>query len=77
MFVVVLLFIWIPCGLFAASVASSKAHDGVSWFFGGLLFGPIALIAAAGLGDRKLLQSLRRLAQTQDSSESCDELIEP
>ena len=69
MFVVVLLFVWVPCGLFAASVASGKGYSGVSWFFGGLFFGPIALIAAAGLGDLKLRQYIRRIGENQGAIE--------
>ena len=49
-----LLLFWIPCGFYAAATAKDKGHDGLPWFFGGLFFGPVALIAAAGLGDRKL-----------------------
>ena len=35
---------------FNAELSTPRA----AWFFGGFLFGPIALIAAAGLGDQKL-----------------------
>ena len=49
-----LLFVWLPCAFYASRVAADKGHDGAAWFFGGFLFGPIALIAAAGLGDQKL-----------------------
>ena len=53
-FFIALLFVWLPCAFYASHVAADKSHDGAAWFFGGFLFGPIALIAAAGLGDQKL-----------------------
>jgi len=40
---------WLACGSFAGWVAYQKGRCGLCWFFWGLLFGPIALIAAAGL----------------------------
>ena len=45
-----LLFIAAPaCGAYAAVVASVKGYSGVGWFFAGLFFNIIGLIAAAGL----------------------------
>ena len=57
--------IWLPCGFFAAATAEDKGHGGLAWFFGGLVFGPIALIACAGLGDRKLRRYQRFQAEAQ------------
>ena len=55
-FLFTLLFIWLPCAFYASHVAADKGHGKTGWwtewFWGGLLFGPIALIAAAGLGDK-------------------------
>ena len=62
-FLVAIFLVWIPCGLFASTVSSGKGHDGLTWFFGGLFFGPIALIAAAGLEDRNQRRYLRILAE--------------
>lgn len=39
----------IACGALTGNVAYKKNWDYGSWFFGGLLFNVIALIAAAGL----------------------------
>ena len=61
-FVLAFLIIWIPCGIYAGVTADDKGHGAVSWFFGGLIFGPIALIAVAGLGDRKLRHYQKELA---------------
>ena len=44
--------IWVICGLFASSVASNKGHNGCMWCIGGFLFGPLAVLATLGLGDR-------------------------
>ena len=66
---VLFFLVWIPCGLFAAAIAGDKGHSTIAWFFGGLFFGPIALIAAAGLGDRRLRRSIRRLVEQQDGTE--------
>ena len=44
--------IWILCGVFAGTIAGGKGHGGCSWFLGGILFGPLALIATLGLRDR-------------------------
>ena len=41
--------IWVVCGGFAAYLASEKSRSGSVWFLLGLLFGPLGLIAAAGV----------------------------
>tara|TARA_B100000925_G_scaffold213540_1_gene163025 strand:+ start:379 stop:582 length:204 start_codon:yes stop_codon:yes gene_type:complete len=53
-----LVIIWIPCGFYTSAVAYEKGHSGKMWFWGGLFFGPIALISAAGLPDNKLRKAL-------------------
>ena len=62
-----LIFFWILCGLFASSLAGGKGHNGCMWFIGGILFGPLALLAAVGLNNIKsqrtqedLLEETRR-----------------
>ena len=62
-----LIFFWILCGLFASSIAGGKGHNGCMWFLGGILFGPLALLAAVGLNNIKsqrtqedLLEETRR-----------------
>ena len=39
-------------GGFTSSVATSKGHDGVSWFLAGVFFGPLALIVSFFLGTK-------------------------
>ena len=58
-------FIWLPCGFFAASVAGDKNHNPFAWFFAGLLWGPIGVIAAAGLSDRTQRRYVRLIAESQ------------
>ena len=53
-------------GMFTLNVADSKGHSKVAWFFGGFLTGPVALIAACGLSDKRLSRTLRRLAEHQN-----------
>ena len=56
-------------GFLASNIASDKGHDGSSWFFAGLLFGPLGLIAAAGLSDRKLRKYIRQIGEKQEAIE--------
>ena len=51
--------LWIPCGIYAGVIAASKGHNWFLWILGGLLFGPVGLIASAGMPDRKLTRYLR------------------
>ena len=64
-FFVALIFIWIPCAIYCGTTAKDKGHNGFSWFWAGLLFGPIGLIAVAALGDRKLRYYIRLMAENQ------------
>ena len=64
-FFVALLFLWIPCAIFCGTISEDKGHNGIAWFWGGLLFGPIALLAVAALGDRKLRRYIRLIAESQ------------
>ena len=47
-----------------------KGHDGSSWFFAGLFFGPLWLIAAAGLSERKLRKYIRQIGEKQEASDT-------
>ena len=49
----------------AGKIAHAKGWSGFSWGLAGLLFGPLGLIAAAGLPDRRLRQYLRELSVHQ------------
>lgn len=60
-----LVVLWIVCGLVAMSVANAKDCNGIFWLLGGFLFGPIGVIGAAGLPDRKLRRTMRLIAEAQ------------
>lgn len=62
-----LLLVVVTSAAYSGAVASSKGHSGMSWTFGGLLFGPLALVAAAGLPDLKARNYLRDLAGEQEA----------
>ena len=47
--VVAIVGCWLACAFLTGHVAASKGHDGGAWGLGGLLFGFVALIAAAGM----------------------------
>ena len=62
-----ILLIWMLCGIFSGVVAGNKGHGGCLWTVGGVFFGPLALIATLGLGDKnqrtkqdQMLDELRR-----------------
>ena len=52
-------------GFLAATIARQKARNSRMWFFAGLLFGLLGLIAAVGLPDRHQIVFLRHLAEAQ------------
>lgn len=64
------LFIWIPCGICTALTAGDKGHNATNWFLIGIFLGPVALIAAAGLGDKKLRRYIRLMAENQGVPEA-------
>jgi len=64
-FVVLLLGIF--SGFLASNLATDKGHDGTTWFLAGFLLGPLGLIAAAGLSDRKLRRYIRQIGEKQDA----------
>lgn len=68
---------WVASGFLASSIASTKGWSGVNWFLAGFLFGPIGLIAAAGLPDRRLRAYLRHLASEQGWTEQPDSQPQP
>ena len=63
--VVLISAVFAICGMFSLNVADSKGHAQLPWFLAGFLFGPIGLIAACGLGDKRMSRTLRRIAEEQ------------
>ena len=61
---------WLSSALFCAILANDKGYSNVAWFFGGLVFGFFALIAAAGLPDKKLRKYIRLIGEKQNAIKS-------
>ncbi len=70
---IVLLILWLSAGFYSGEVANEKGYSGAAWFIGGLFFGFIALIAAAGLPDRKLRKYIRLIGEKQNAIEIVEE----
>ena len=62
-FLVLLVALWIPCAVFCGVIAEDIGHGGIAWFWSGLLFGPVGLLAVAALVDRKQRRYLRLLVE--------------
>ena len=79
MLIFVLLVGWIASAFFCAQVADEKGYSSVNWCIFGFLFGFFALIAVAGLPDRKLRKYLRQIGVKQkainEESEPSEEKI--
>ena len=63
----VLVIVWFASGFYCGVVADAKGYDGTAWGLGGLFFGFIALIAVAGLPDRKLRRYIRQIGEKQNA----------
>ena len=63
-FLLFLLFVWFPCGVYAGHVAEAKGLN-TGWFWGGFLLGPMALLAAVGMPNQKQMRILRLIAEKQ------------
>ncbi|MCP9776214.1 hypothetical protein [Cyanobium sp. WAJ14-Wanaka] len=61
--ILLVLLLVLTCAAFSGRVAESKGHGGLSWGISGLVFGPLALLAAIGLSDLKTRKYLRLLAE--------------
>ena len=79
MFYIVLIFVGLITGCFCSIVANEKGYSESSWFILGFLFSFPALIAVAGLPDRKLRKYLRQIGVKQkainEESEPSEEKI--
>ena len=66
-FFIAYLIIFFVAGLFVSNVAQEKGYNGFVWFIGGFLFSVIALIAVAGLPDKKLRKYIRQIGENQNA----------
>ena len=67
---------WIASAFFCAQVADEKGYNGMTWAFAGFIFGFFALIAVAGLPDRKLRKYIRQIGEKQKAIEKVGERVE-
>ena len=72
----VLIIVWLSAGFYCGEVAYQKGYSGAAWAIGGFLFGFIALIAAAGLPDRKLRKYIRLIGEKQNAIEVLKKKVE-
>jgi hypothetical protein len=72
-FLLVIVLCCICAGL-SSSIASTKGWGAFNWLVSGFLFGPLGLIAAAGLPDRKLQHYLLELSKQNGISPESLEL---
>jgi len=64
-YTILIIIVNIACACVIGEVASSKGHSGLAWTFGALIFGIFALLAAIGLGDRKMHILMRESVRLQ------------
>ena len=76
MLIIVLLVGWIASAFFCAQVADEKGYSGTSWGIAGFVFGFFALIAVAGLPDKKLRKYIRLIGEKQKAIEKVGERVE-
>ncbi len=72
---IIIFLIWFFTGIITGVVASDKGHAFGSWLFAGLLLGPLGLLAAAGLSDRRLRQFLRNYEDLSQPIKSPPKLL--
>ena len=71
----VTLLLWSACAFLTAIVSDEKGHDWLLWGLAGIIFGPVGLVAAVGLPDKKLRRYIRRIGEKQGAVEP--EVLEP
>jgi hypothetical protein len=67
-----LILFLILCGFVSGTVAGDKGHSGFAWGLVGIVVGPIGVIGAAGLSDRKLHRYLRFMAEEKGMTRDDD-----
>ena len=69
LYILLFLILWLPAGFYAGEVAYQKGYNGTAWGIGGFFFGFMALIAVAGLPDRRLRKYIRQIGEKQNAIE--------
>ena len=62
--------VWFLTAFFTANVAAQKECNAILWFIGGFLFGPLALIAVAGMPGRVARKFLRHISEKLDPEDA-------
>ena len=68
-----LVLVWFASACFCAQLADEKGYSSLNWCILGFLFGFFALIAVAGLPDRKLRKYMRQIGEKQKAIEKVSE----
>ena len=68
-----LVILWFASAFYCGEVAHQKGYKGAAWAIGGFFFGFFALVAAAGLPDRKLRKYIRLIGEKQNAIEIVEE----
>jgi hypothetical protein len=63
--IMLIILLNVPSAVLARSVASAKARDSSCWAILGFVFGPLALIAIAGMPDQRVSRLLVLIAEKQ------------
>ena len=66
--IIFLITAWLANSFYCGSIAASKGHDFMPWFFGGFFFGLLALFAVACLDDKELKQYIRKISEIDNQS---------
>ena len=69
----ILVIVWFASACFCAQLADEKGYSSLNWCILGFLFGFFALIAVAGLPDRKLRKYMRQIGEKQKAIEKVSE----
>jgi hypothetical protein len=62
---IAIVYIAVASACFASSIANAKGCDSSAWTLAGFLCGPLALLAIAGMPDRKTQRIIRLMADSQ------------
>jgi len=70
------LIVWAICGIISAIIASNKGRSGAGWFFIGVLFGPLGIVAALVVSaDHKAVKQQKVTEGTHRKCPMCAELV--
>ena len=61
------LFVWLPACFVAGTIAEDKGHTFSSWACAAFFFGPIGLLGAVGLSDKKQRSILKRIVEATET----------